>query len=155
MTDVRRLPGPGAEKWEWQLHGSCRGESTELFFHPEGERGPARAAREAAAKAICARCGVVKECAEHALSAREPYGVWGGMSESEREAVLTGRTRRRGAAATLEGVGTVAAGAAPPGGPVIREIPDRSAPGAHRHAPAAAGPTATGSPRTDHAPIVA
>jgi len=98
MTDVRRLPGPGAEKWEWQLHGACRGESTELFFHPEGERGPARAAREAAAKAICARCSVIKECGEHALSAREPYGVWGGMSESEREAILTGRTRRRSAA---------------------------------------------------------
>ncbi|MBL7502519.1 WhiB family transcriptional regulator [Frankia sp. CNm7] len=97
MTDVRRLPGPGAEKWEWQLHGACRGESTELFFHPEGERGPARAAREAAAKAICARCSVIKECGEHALSAREPYGVWGGMSESEREAIITGRTRRGGA----------------------------------------------------------
>jgi WhiB family redox-sensing transcriptional regulator len=104
MTDVRRLPGPGAEKWEWQLHGACRGESTELFFHPEGERGPARAAREAAAKAICARCSVIKECGEHALSAREPYGVWGGMSESEREAILTGRTRRRGSPPIGDGV---------------------------------------------------
>ncbi|WP_131771004.1 WhiB family transcriptional regulator, partial [Candidatus Protofrankia californiensis] len=69
-------------------------ESTELFFHPEGERGPARAAREAAAKAVCARCPVIQACAEHALQAREPYGVWGGLSESEREAILTGRTRR-------------------------------------------------------------
>jgi WhiB family transcriptional regulator, redox-sensing transcriptional regulator len=94
MTDVRRLPGPGAEKWEWQLHGACRGENTELFFHPEGERGPARAAREAAAKTICARCPVVLACGEHALRAREPYGVWGGMSESEREAILAGRGRR-------------------------------------------------------------
>jgi WhiB family redox-sensing transcriptional regulator len=111
MTDVRRLPGPGAEKWEWQLHGACRGESTELFFHPEGERGPARAAREAAAKAICARCSVIKECGEHALSAREPYGVWGGMSESEREAILTGRTRRGGS--RHNGVPTGHVGASP------------------------------------------
>jgi len=116
MTDVRRLPGPGAEKWEWQLHGACRGESTELFFHPEGERGPARAAREAAAKAICARCCVVKECGEHALSAREPYGVWGGMSESEREAILTGRTRRRGPAPVGDRDGVAARQAPVPAG---------------------------------------
>nr|WP_076814443.1 WhiB family transcriptional regulator [Pseudofrankia asymbiotica] len=136
MTDVRRLPGPGAEKWEWQLHGACRGESTELFFHPEGERGPARAAREAAAKAICSRCCVVKECGEHALSAREPYGVWGGMSESEREAILTGRTRRRGSSPLVEGV---PAGSARP----VREVGDRGSPGT-RQAPVPAGST-TGS----------
>ena len=52
MTDIRRLPGPQVEKWEWQLLGSCRGKDTELFFHPEGERGPSRANREAAAKAV-------------------------------------------------------------------------------------------------------
>lgn len=94
MTDVRRLPGPTAELWEWQLLGACRGESTELFFHPEGERGPARSGREAAAKAICARCPVIRQCAAHALSAREPYGVWGGMSESEREEIIGRRERR-------------------------------------------------------------
>ena len=26
-------------------------------------------------------------CAAHALSVREPYGVWGGLSEDEREAI--------------------------------------------------------------------
>ena len=54
MADIRRLPDPVAEVWDWQLHGSCRGESTSLFFHPDGERGPARARRQAAAKAVCA-----------------------------------------------------------------------------------------------------
>ncbi|HMA46917.1 MAG TPA: WhiB family transcriptional regulator [Frankiaceae bacterium] len=95
MTDVRRLPGPNAERWEWQLLGACRGESTDLFFHPEGERGPARAAREAAAKAVCARCPVIGLCRDHALAAREPYGVWGGLSESEREELLAHLDRRR------------------------------------------------------------
>ena len=84
MADVRRLPGPVIEKWEWQLLGSCRGEDTSLFFHPEGERGPSRVNRELAAKAICASCPVVDACAAHALASREPYGVWGGMSEAER-----------------------------------------------------------------------
>jgi WhiB family redox-sensing transcriptional regulator len=36
---------------------------------------------------ICATCPVLKQCAEHALSVREPYGVWGGMSEDDREAI--------------------------------------------------------------------
>ena len=43
MADIRRLPTPVAEVWDWQLHGACRGENTSLFFHPDGERGPARA----------------------------------------------------------------------------------------------------------------
>jgi WhiB family transcriptional regulator, redox-sensing transcriptional regulator len=91
MTDVSRLPGPIVEMWEWQLLAACRDVGDELFFHPEGERGPAKFAREASAKAICARCPVMERCAIHALSAREPYGVWGGMTEQEREEVLARR----------------------------------------------------------------
>lgn len=92
MTDITRLPGPVADLWEWQLLGACRGKDTELFFHPEGERGPRRAQREAAAKAVCATCPVLLLCRAHALDSREPYGVWGGLSESEREELLARRT---------------------------------------------------------------
>lgn len=95
MADLSRLPGPQADRWDWQLQGSCRGADPSLFFHPEGERGPRRAARERAAKAICAGCPVSPECATAALAAHEPYGVWGGMSESEREEIVS----RGGAAA--------------------------------------------------------
>jgi WhiB family redox-sensing transcriptional regulator len=75
--------------WDWQLRGACRDEDSSLFFHPEGERGPARAAREVAAKAVCARCPVADHCLRHALATREPYGVWGGTTEAEREVILT------------------------------------------------------------------
>ena len=91
MTDISRLPGPQADKWDWQLLGRCRsldGDGSELFFHPEGERGPSRSNREAAAKAICAQCPVLLECRTAALAAREPYGVWGGLSEHDREQIL-------------------------------------------------------------------
>lgn len=88
MTDISRLPGPALDLWEWQQLGSCRAKDTELFFHPEGERGPSRSGREAAAKAVCASCPVLLLCRAHALSAREPYGVWGGLSEADREAIL-------------------------------------------------------------------
>lgn len=94
MTDISRLPKPTTDVWEWQLHGRCRGLDTELFFHPEGERGPRRSNREAAAKAICAGCPVLLDCRRHALAAQEPYGVWGGLSEQDREAILhRGRQR--------------------------------------------------------------
>lgn len=93
MTDIRHLPGPLVEKWDWQLLGTCRGVDSELFFHPEGERGPRRAGREAAAKAVCHTCPVMATCRAAALASREPYGIWGGMSEHEREVVLGGRTR--------------------------------------------------------------
>lgn len=91
MADVSRLPGPNADIWDWQLIGLCRGEDPNVFFHPEGERGPARVNRDASAKAICAACPVKVQCAQHALAVREPYGVWGGLTEDEREDIYAGR----------------------------------------------------------------
>ncbi|GGJ99214.1 transcriptional regulator WhiB [Pilimelia anulata] len=88
MSDVRRLPTPVTEVWDWQRAGLCRGRDSAQFFHPEGERGRARRQREARAKAICAECPVRRECARHALSVREPYGIWGGMGETERHRLL-------------------------------------------------------------------
>jgi len=85
MADFSRLPGPNADLWDWQLRGLCRGKDSSLFFHPEGERGAARSSRESAAKEICMNCPVQNPCADHALRVREPYGVWGGMTEEERE----------------------------------------------------------------------
>ena len=77
-------PSPVYSEWDWQYHGTCRSLSPEMFFHPEGERGAARRSRDAAAKKICLECPVLARCRDHALRAREPYGVWGGMSEEER-----------------------------------------------------------------------
>jgi len=91
VAELTRLPGPVADLWDWQFEGSCRRENPEVFFHPEGERGPARRDRDAAAKAVCDRCPVLVSCRAHALNVREPYGVWGGMTEDEREAVYAGQ----------------------------------------------------------------
>ncbi len=88
MTEISRLPGPVMDLWEWQFDGACRDADDTLFFHPEGERGSARRRRAEAAKAICATCPVIKECREQSLKVREPYGVWGGLSEDERAAIL-------------------------------------------------------------------
>jgi WhiB family redox-sensing transcriptional regulator len=64
-----------------------------LFFHPEYERGVARHAREERAKAICRDCPVLAECRQHALSVREPYGVWGAMTVDERRKAVARSTR--------------------------------------------------------------
>jgi WhiB family redox-sensing transcriptional regulator len=84
MTNVARLPGPISDLWDWQRRGACRGRDSAQFFHPDGERGASRGRREAAAKGVCRACPVRAECAAHALATHEPYGVWGGFTESER-----------------------------------------------------------------------
>lgn len=86
MMEALSQPGPIAELWEWQFQGLCRTTSPEVFFHPEGERGPARRRRDERAKEVCSACPVLKRCRTHALAVREPYGVWGGMSEEDRVA---------------------------------------------------------------------
>lgn len=96
MTEISRLPGPVMDLWEWQYEGKCREADPTLFFHPEGERGSARRRRAEAAKAICATCPVREMCLQHSLAVREPYGVWGGLSEEERAAVLSERVRKAG-----------------------------------------------------------
>jgi len=88
MTEISRLPGPVMDLWDWQYQGACRSADPTLFFHPEGERGSARRRRAEAAKAICQACPVLQQCRTHALAVREPYGVWGGISEDERSAIL-------------------------------------------------------------------
>jgi len=92
MSTPNRLPGPVADLWEWQFDGACRRESPDVFFHPDGERGPSRRNRDSAAKAVCLTCPVLASCREHALRVREPYGVWGGMTEYEREEVYAAST---------------------------------------------------------------
>ena len=39
MSQPHLLPGPTADLWDWQLQGACRGENSDVFYHPDGERG--------------------------------------------------------------------------------------------------------------------
>ena len=76
---------PISEVWEWQLLGRCRDRSGTQFFHPDDDLGRiSRRLREAAAKRVCASCPVRRQCATHALTVGEEYGVWGGFSENDR-----------------------------------------------------------------------
>jgi len=81
MAEISRLPRPVADEWEWQYQGSCRELPSEMFFHPDGERGPRRRNRENTAKAVCASCPVIAACRAHALAVQE-------LSEDDRLAIL-------------------------------------------------------------------
>lgn len=89
LLGTARPPGAQLWRWDWQLDARCRGRA-DLFFHPHGEREPFRSEREAAAKQVCAGCPVRRECRQYALESQEPYGLWGGLSEAEREALVHG-----------------------------------------------------------------
>ncbi|MFT4044867.1 MAG: WhiB family transcriptional regulator [Gordonia sp. (in: high G+C Gram-positive bacteria)] len=95
MPQPNHLPGPNADIWDWQMQGLCRGVDSSMFFHPDGERGRARAQRERRAKEMCHKCPVIASCREHALAVAEPYGIWGGLSESERSMLMKRGVGRR------------------------------------------------------------
>lgn len=73
----------------WQLKAACRGPQAAVFFPPPTfERKDDKLEREARAKAICQQCGVRKDCLEYAIAIKEPHGIWGGLNEVERKALL-------------------------------------------------------------------
>lgn len=77
----------------WQPVALCRGSHSHLFFPPNtAERKEERERREMRAKSICKVCPVNAECLAYALEIREPYGIWGGLTETERRGMyqLTG-----------------------------------------------------------------
>ncbi|MGW1463876.1 WhiB family transcriptional regulator [Streptomyces sp. NPDC002308] len=80
----------------WATRGACRDSSyydPDMFF-PTGGGGDAKQ-DSADAKTVCrTQCPVQAECLQHALDTREPYGVWGGLTETERRRTL----RRKDAA---------------------------------------------------------
>lgn len=67
----------------WASRARCAtGSPDELF---------AKGAAQQSAKVVCQRCPVVVECLADALDNRTEYGVWGGMTERERRALLRRR----------------------------------------------------------------
>lgn len=69
----------------WQPTALCSGNHSHLFFPPSTqERKDERQRREIRAKAVCQVCPVVLECQDYSMTIKEPYGIWGGMTETER-----------------------------------------------------------------------
>jgi len=68
---------------EWAARAACRSTDPDLLF--------VQGAAQNRAKAICLGCEVRTECLADALDNRVEFGVWGGMTERERRALLRRR----------------------------------------------------------------
>ncbi len=89
MNESLLIPESG-----WRERAACLEYPAVLFFGMDDAESPAeRRAREDRAKSICFTCEVREECLEYALETREPYGIWGGLTEVERRARLHKRAR--------------------------------------------------------------
>lgn len=66
----------------------------DVFYHPDDERGPVRRRRINRAKTICGGCPLLAACRDEALSNREQWGIWGGLTPEERNEILMAREAR-------------------------------------------------------------
>ena len=62
---------------KWAVQALCIGADLEMFFPPSGA--PAIEARQ-----VCAMCPVRGQCLAYAITADEPFGIWGGLDQHER-----------------------------------------------------------------------
>ena len=68
---------------DWRINASCRDEEPDQLF--------VRGAEQRKAKLVCLGCPVRMECLAEALDNKIEFGVWGGMTERERRALLRKR----------------------------------------------------------------
>lgn len=66
----------------WAAYALCATEPVDLFV---------RGAAQNKAKSVCMACPVRAQCLAEALDNRIEWGVWGGMTERERRALLRRR----------------------------------------------------------------
>ena len=67
----------------WRVAARCRTSDADGLF--------VTGARQREARVFCRPCPVRTECLAHALDHRVEFGVWGGMTERERRALLRAR----------------------------------------------------------------
>lgn len=76
----------------WHDDAACLNSGDPEVFFPAGTTGDA-ALQIYAAKQVCATCPVRPQCLEFALTSRQDFGVWGGLTEEERRSLRRARQR--------------------------------------------------------------
>ncbi len=76
-------PGQPDSAQDWTARASCRNQDPDELF--------VSGAAQNRAKTVCHGCPVRTECLGDALDNRVEFGVWGGMTEQERRALLRRR----------------------------------------------------------------
>ena len=68
---------------DWAPRAACQGGQADALF--------VKGAEQNKAKSVCSGCQVRAECLAEALDNQIEWGVWGGMTERERRALLRRR----------------------------------------------------------------
>ncbi|PKV84250.1 WhiB family transcriptional regulator [Streptomyces sp. TLI_146] len=83
----------GTGDHSWHPRGACHGmdpaRADKLFFHTVRDR---RSIAEA--KRMCATCPVKKDCFNYAIDHQVIFGIWGGLTDKERQQWLKKRSER-------------------------------------------------------------
>jgi WhiB family transcriptional regulator, redox-sensing transcriptional regulator len=75
----------------WMTEGACHDEDPDLFFPISASDAGVDQIRQA--RSVCDRCRVESDCLLYALNHRIKHGIWGGLTEQQRQSLI--RSRRR------------------------------------------------------------
>lgn len=73
---------------DWK-QAACTGMSRDLFFPNDFELPDERAVR------TCRRCLIREDCATYAIEKHEEFGIWGGLTEEQRQKASKSQSRVR------------------------------------------------------------
>lgn len=79
FTASNQVAGSG-DRGDWVMQARCRNGDPDALF--------VRGAAQRRAAAICRQCPVVMQCRADALDNKVEFGVWGGLTERQRRALL-------------------------------------------------------------------
>jgi WhiB family redox-sensing transcriptional regulator len=80
MTNASVEVGEAEARIAWVAKARCRGVDPDQLF--------VRGAAQRKAATICRHCPVLMQCGADALDNRVEFGVWGGMTERQRRALI-------------------------------------------------------------------
>ena len=85
IRNGQAVPPTARSTWasNWAQHALCSKAAPDALF--------VRGGAQQVAKQVCVNCPVIAQCLADALDNRTEFGVWGGMTERQRRALLKRR----------------------------------------------------------------
>lgn len=87
MTNYTGSTPSHPRKPDWRDNATCASLDPEIWFPQPGDTAAVHEAKQ-----HCFGCPVMTDCARYALQTRQMTGVWGGLSEQQRNTLLKRRT---------------------------------------------------------------
>lgn len=76
------------EKELWREEAACKGMDLSNFFSETERQSALTRKKNAKTKQICNDCSVQKNCLFYAIENKIEYGIWGGLTSTERRALV-------------------------------------------------------------------